>query len=219
MRRYAGDLKLHLGCGSTVVDGWENIDKSPNVHLARMPRLRTTLARARVLTEEQATAVFPPGIVRTDIRRGIPYADNSARFLYSSHLIEHLSRWQALELLGECRRVLAPGGLIRIATPDLAQLVDEYRAGATGRDPTAADSFMRQLETFREAPGSIAQRLIRRLLTAPHQWLYDETSLSHLLAEAGFVEATRYEHHEGDFPDLEQLEIRPGSLVVQSRRP
>jgi predicted SAM-dependent methyltransferase len=218
MRRHGGDLKLHLGCGSTVVDGWENIDKSPNVHLARMPRLRAALARVRVLTEEQATAFFPAGIVRADVRKGIPYPDNSARFVYSSHMIEHLSRWQALELLGECRRVLAPGGVIRIATPDLAQLVDEYRAGETGRDPTAADSFMRQLETFREAPGSLVQKLVRRLATAPHQWLYDETSLSHLLAEAGFVEPTHYEHHEGDFPDLEQLEIRPGSLIMQARR-
>src|SRR5260221_7147673 len=39
MCRHAGDLKLHLGCGSTVVGGWENIDKSPNVHLTRMPGL------------------------------------------------------------------------------------------------------------------------------------------------------------------------------------
>jgi hypothetical protein len=28
-------LKLHLGYGSTVVQGWENIDRSPNVVLSR----------------------------------------------------------------------------------------------------------------------------------------------------------------------------------------
>src|SRR6266540_127352 len=85
-------LKLHLGCGSTVVPGWENIDKSPTVTLARVPGARRALRAARVLTAEQANAVFPRGIVHVDVRRGLPYPDGAARYVYSSHMIEHVAR-------------------------------------------------------------------------------------------------------------------------------
>jgi len=47
-------LKLNLGCGSTVVPGWVNVDKSPSIVLARHPRLRRGLASAGLLTAEQA---------------------------------------------------------------------------------------------------------------------------------------------------------------------
>ena len=122
-------LKLHLGCGSTVVPGWENLDKSPGVVLARVPGLRRALLRAGFLSSEQADAIFPPGIIRVDVRRGLPYPTASARYLYSSHMIEHMARWQALELVRECARVLEPRGALRFATPDLAVLVEGYAQG------------------------------------------------------------------------------------------
>lgn len=209
-------LKLHLGCGSTVVPGWENVDKSWNVHLARVPGSRRLLARARILTDEQAHATFPPGIVRADIRRGLRYPDGSASHVYSSHVIEHMARWQALELMRECRRVLQPGGVIRLATPDLGRIIEDYvrREG----DANAADDLMHQLGTHCDAPGSIAQRLIRRLVFAPHQWLYDEHSLPALLVEAGFSDPVTCTFRTGRIPDLERLEHREGSLFVEAIR-
>lgn len=212
-------VRLHLGCGSTVVPGWQNLDKSWNVYLARVPGARRVLERARVLTAEQASAVFPRGIVRADVRRGLPYPDGSAEYVYSSHMIEHLSLWQAREVVRECARVLAPGGLIRVATPDLAALVRAYVEGNASSGATPADSFMEQLLTFHERPGSLAQRLVRRLLTAPHQWLYDAASLSRLLEQGGFENPVARGFRESEMPDLDQLEDRPGSLFVEARRP
>lgn len=211
-------VKLHLGCGSNVVPGWENIDKSWNVYLTRVPAARSLLARARVLSEEQAHAVFPPGIVRADIRKGLDYGDGTVEAVYASHLIEHMSRWQGLALLRECRRVLRPGGTIRLATPDLALAVREYEQGDTRYGPTPADSFMQQLETHRDIEGSTAQRLIRKFVFAPHQWLYDETSLALLFEEAGFTTIERRSYREGATPDLELLEHRSGSLFVEATR-
>jgi predicted SAM-dependent methyltransferase len=214
-----GLLRLHLGCGSTVVAGWENIDRSPNVYLARVPALRPALRWARVITEEQASAVFPSGIVRHDVRRGIPYPDASASHVYSSHMIEHMSRWQALAVVRECARVLAPGGMLRLATPDLGPLVQEYLRGETAGAQTPADRFMAMIGTFHEVPGSWAQRLARRLAAAPHQWLYDADSLVHLLKEGGLPDAFVGAFRQGEFPDLEGLEQRPDSLFVEVRRP
>jgi predicted SAM-dependent methyltransferase len=212
-------LKLHLGCGSTVVPGWENIDKSPSIVLARVPGLRRGLAAMRVLTSAQADAVFPSGIVRADVRRGLAYPDGSARFVYSSHMIEHMARWQGLALVRECARVLAPGGILRLATPDLAAVMGAYERGRAAGDATAGDAVMASLGTFVERPGARVATVLQRLFTAPHQWLYDEASLTQLLREGGFVDVQRRAFHESELPDIELLEDRDGSLFVEGRRP
>jgi predicted SAM-dependent methyltransferase len=209
-------LKLHLGCGSTVVAGWVNLDKSPGVLLS--PRARQLLWRARILSADQANAVFPPGITRADVREGLRYGAETVSFIYSSHMIEHMNRSQALELLRECHRVLEPGGTIRLATPDLAVLIAEYNRGEAPYGATPADSLVEQLGTFRDLPGSTVQRLGRRLLTAPHQWLYDGPSLCVLFQNAGFANPSVREYLESALPDIAELEIRPDSLFVEATR-
>jgi predicted SAM-dependent methyltransferase len=211
-------LRLHLGCGSHVVDGWVNIDRSPGAQLAKIPGLRRVLRGARVLSKEQADAVFPRGIVRADVTRRIPVPDRSAEVAYSSHVIEHLSRWQALDMLRECSRVLRPGGLVRIVTPDLAEVIAAYEQTDTTRP--RADVFMENLMTYRDPEGASAlQRLGGKLFGgSAHQWLYDEESLRALLAEAGFVEIVRRGYRSGDAPDLNEIETRTG-LVMEARRP
>jgi predicted SAM-dependent methyltransferase len=162
--------------------------------------------------------VFPRGIVRADVTRRIPAPDASAEVAYSSHMIEHLNRWQALELLRECRRVLRPGGLLRIVTPDLWEVIAAYERGGSARP--RADVFMENLMTFREPEGAKgAQRLAGKLFGgSAHQWLYDEESLRALLEEGGFVAIVRRDYRTGETPDLEKLETRTG-LVMEARAP
>ena len=213
-------LKLHLGCAGTVVPGWENIDKSPSVYLARFPRLRLILHRAGVIGDAQARG-FPPGIIHADVSRRLPYAGGSVAHVYSSHLIEHLSRPQALDFVRECRRVLRPGGIMRVATPDLEAIVETYMTadGATDGQQTRADAMMEQLGMFHELEASRVQRLIHRVASASyHQWLYDSESLIRLLTKGGFGETRICSYRTGETPDLEQLENRPESLLVEARR-
>jgi predicted SAM-dependent methyltransferase len=211
-------LKLHLGCGSTVVPGWENIDKSPSVLLARVPGLRQALATARVLTQEQAGAVFPSGIVHADVRRGLAYPDASAAYIYSSHMIEHMARWQGLALVRECFRVLEPRGVLRLATPDLAAVVESYRQGWSRNGEPAADALMGGLGHFVDRPGPRVATILQRLFTAPHQWLYDAKSLTLLFEEGGFGEIGVRAYRDSALPDIELLEDRPDSLFVEARR-
>lgn len=46
--------------------------------------------------------------------------------VYHSHLLEHFSRHNALNFAQECYRVLKPGGIIRVAVPDLERIARMY---------------------------------------------------------------------------------------------
>jgi len=212
------ELKLHLGCGSTVVPGWENIDRSPNVLLSRVPGARAVLARLGILTSEQADANFPRGIVHADVRRRIPYPERSARYVYSSHMIEHMVRRDALAVIEESLRVLVPGGILRVATPDLAALADGYRSGYAWEGMTPADTFMHSFGSS-TLPASPLRRLAHQLLTQPHQWLYDAESLTRLFADGGFVDVRERAYRESAIPEIAEIEDRSQSVFVEAARP
>lgn len=211
--------RLHLGCGADVVSGWVNIDKSPSVLLSRAPTLRRALGRVGLLTPEQARG-FPPGAVRADVSNRIPAADASAEFAYSSHMIEHLSRWQALAFFRECRRVLRPGGVLRLATPDLEEMIRDYthnRSPLLAQQPTRADAFCAEYGAYTDPP-SVLRRFVKKWLGGDsHQWLYDAESLTFLLRESGFAEVTRYSYRKGSVPDLDLIEHRERGLFVEAR--
>lgn len=64
-----------------------------------------------------------------DVRQGFSqHADNSVDLIYLGQMIEHLNPiFEVPKLLQECNRMLKPGGVIRITTPDLDILVDAYK--------------------------------------------------------------------------------------------
>jgi len=75
-----------------------------------------------------------------DIRQRLPFADGEAAFVFAEHVIEHVSFQEGLGFLGECRRVLAPSGVLRLSFPDMtrlampgAQLYMDYLHQITGR--------------------------------------------------------------------------------------
>ena len=89
---------LNLGCGSRYVPDWVNVD------------LIST----------------GPGVIPHDLRKGLPFPDDSFHVVYHSHLLEHFDRSDAPGFLRECLRVLRPGGAIRVVVPDLEQIVRSY---------------------------------------------------------------------------------------------
>lgn len=90
-------MKLNLGSGSVLLEGWINID------------------------------ILPVADFQHDLTKPLPYANNSVGFIYSEHFIEHIEYHQAQSLLKECFRVLKKGGVLRIATPDLDYVMEKYQ--------------------------------------------------------------------------------------------
>ena len=91
-------MRANLGCGSQICPDWINID----------------LVRTG------------PGVVAHDLSTGIPLPDASCEVVYHSHVLEHLRRSDAQFFMRECFRVLKPGGILRVAVPDLEQICRQY---------------------------------------------------------------------------------------------
>ena len=96
--RFHPPFRLHLGCGSTRLEGWVNID---------------------------CTAGSAADVI-WDLYNPLPLEDNSCALVYSEHFLEHIPIIVVPTLLRECWRLLQNDGVIRIAMPSLRILVEKY---------------------------------------------------------------------------------------------
>ena len=212
----AESTKLNLGCGPEVVSGWDNLDKSPGVLLARLPRLRKLLGRLKLISSQQVEG-FPPGVIFADLTKRIPFPDQSVDYIYCGHMIEHLSPSASSAMLDECRRIIKPGGLVRFSTPDLREFVDEYLGAPDDAGNQPADALMVRLGTYVDSDGPLLKRfLVRHSSAFHHQWLYDAASLKAKFVEAGFENVEQASFHDGTFPDLDRLEFREEGLFLNA---
>lgn len=107
---------LNLGCGSRYHRAWVNVD----------------------------LAATDPSIISHDLRRRLPFADDSCDVVYRSHVLEHFQQADGARFLRECFRVCKPGGVIRVVVPDLeaiARLYLHYLELAKNGDPLAAERY------------------------------------------------------------------------------
>ena len=63
--------------------------------------------------------IDPRADAYVDITKPLPFFDNSMDAIFCEEAIEHISKDSGRRMLEECLRVLRPGGVLRITTPDL----------------------------------------------------------------------------------------------------
>jgi SAM-dependent methyltransferase len=83
-------------------------------------------------------------VIVHDLRLGFPFENESYEAVYGSHVLEHLQPEEAGFVLGECHRVLKPGGIIRIVVPDLEEIARLYLEAlerATAKTPGWDDRY------------------------------------------------------------------------------
>jgi SAM-dependent methyltransferase len=213
-------LKLHLGSGPHAVPGWENVDKSLTPVLTRKPAARALLRRIGLINELQAQTTWPPEVKRMNVSATWPWSDGAAGAVFSSHMVEHLEADEVRHVLSEAFRVLRPGGIMRLALPDLHLAVEKYLSDKAAGDERAADSFVTYLYLRPEVHGSGVHRMLVRMLHRPHLWMYDFDSLAARIRETGFVDVTRCHYQQGSCPDVELLDSRPeDSFYLEAVRP
>jgi SAM-dependent methyltransferase len=193
--------KLHVGCFDQAIRGWINLDVTPHLFVARVPGLAAALYWAGLITNDRYRQ-HRQGIFRQvrylNAAKKFPYRAGTIECIYSSHLLEHLYPRQADLFLRECRRVLRPGGVLRLAIPDLDRLVASY-------DPARAEAFAEQVFESRRQRDKNA-----------HHWHYNQDSLGRALQAAGFWNVRRCGPRQGICPDVERLDSRPESLFMEA---
>lgn len=153
-------LRLHIGCGGQLLEGWINID----VH---------------------------PAPLALNVLWGLPFAAGSVAYVFVSHLLEHLFHPRDVKpFLAELRRVLAPGGIVRIVVPDVEQCIEAYEQ----RDALFFASRREFWSWWPENPTRLEDFLAYAgagpepaYLFEAHKYGYDYETLARTLTEAGFT--------------------------------
>jgi predicted SAM-dependent methyltransferase len=208
-----------VGCGQTPTRGWKNFDNSPSLRLARLPWLPPLMRSLGLLDARQLAFIefaSAYSVEYGDAIGGLPLKSGSVDVLYSSHMLEHLDREEAVAFLREARRVLRPGGTLRISVPDLRIQVDRYLESGD------ADAFMVGTELTGPRPKSWSQRLKALLVGARnHLWMYDAGSLRRLIEAETYVDVRVLRAGETtiEAPDaLDLYERADESVYIEARK-
>lgn len=192
------ELKVNIGSGISGVPGWHNLDNSPTILLSRIPFGRQLFR----------TPDWPADVRRHDVKKGLPFSDDSVSYIYSSHTFEHFSWERSLQVAKECYRALRMGGVLRIVVPDLQLMVREYLQDSR---PLASHRLLERLSLGRNLHDWIHPG-------ANHSQMFDEKSLIHLFEQAGFERPLAAGFRESRIPDIAQIEMesrRRESLYVE----
>ena len=167
-----------------------------------LPEAQATLAR-RV---QAAEAVGVKTVFRVhNLRKGLPFADDSVDFIYFGQAIEHLNPLvEVPPFLKECYRVLRPGGLVRLSTPDLDIILASYLSG------DMMEFAIEQPQPYRDAK-SKALRLAYLMFGSlgpdstnehyeGHHLTYNKDSMREVLEAAGFVNVAFFAPGESQSP-------------------
>lgn len=166
----------------------------------------------------------------------LPFQDGATTQVFSEHLIEHLTPQNALLLCSEFKRILRPGGFLRMSTPDLALFADLYLKARSGKDD---GERTRMLQDLAEVDPSLheyvvgdsqqwspsAAFLLNHIFRLwGHEWIYDADELITLLTCAGFdrERISIRSFRAGACADLASLDLayrRAESLYVEALRP
>ena len=182
-------VNLNLGCWHRHIPGWVHID------LCDMPHID----------------------YKSPIDDLSMFADVTVDLIYSSHSFEYFDRQQAINVLAEWRRVLKPGGTLRLAVPDFDALLQVY--AMTGEIKRILGPLYGRMEIETETGPALLY----------HKTTYNSPSLTELLAENGFGDVRRYDwqqtihkdyddHSQAYFPHMDKENGILVSLNIEATR-
>jgi predicted SAM-dependent methyltransferase len=97
----AGVRRLNWGCGGHTLPGWINSDQKEGAGID----------------------------LSCDIAKGLPLEDDSIDYAVSIHALPEVPYDRIVPVLAELRRVIKPGGILRLCLPDLIKGVSDYERG------------------------------------------------------------------------------------------
>ena len=162
-------MKLELGNASRILKGWIGLDMQ---------------VRPGVLTMK-----MPEGLRR--------FGDNTVRYIYTSHFLEHLEYPKdAVLLVEECYRILSPRGVLRIVVPGIEKIIRAYVEDDRG-------FFKIQAELHPHWCTTKLEHLMYALQQdGEHQYGYDFETMTKLLSQAGFETIIQSDYNKSQFKEF-----------------
>jgi SAM-dependent methyltransferase len=175
--------RLNWGCGGDCRPGWINSDVK-----------------------------HEPGIdLVCDIRDGLPLESDSVDYAVSIHALPEVPYDDLVPVLTELRRVLKPGGVLRLSLPDLERGIDAYRRGERAYFLVPDDDW-----------SDIGSKLIVQLVWYGYsRTLFVRGFVDELLRKAGFREIAHVAYRETSsaYPGIVELDNRESeSLFVEATK-
>ncbi len=174
--------RLNWGCGHAGEPGWINSD------LKDGPDIQIT----------------------ADIREGLPLDDDSLDYVVSNHALPMISYPDLVPVLRELRRMLKPGGVLRLGLPDLDRNIQAYLR----RD---VQPFLVPDSDVRSFGGKF---IVHLLWYGYSVTLFTADFIEELLSEAGFQQVrvcTFQQTHSAHAPGILELDNREAeSLFVEA---
>lgn len=174
---------------------------SPSVATVKSPE-GFVLPTAPIKLNVGGGQVKIPGYTNIDIEDGIrmdrlPYPDESVDEVYASHVLEHVPHWENASTLREWKRVLKPGGVLKIAVPDIGRIQREV--ADVNRTPThMMDDWL--------FGGHVTEHDV-------HHQHFTEQKLRLVMTKAGFRNVRPFE------PFVADCSLSPVSLNLEAHKP
>lgn len=190
-------VKINFGCEHYNINGWIGVDHAlRHIVVSRIPFLSYLLWKTDILNNEQYKW-HKEGLFKTvrygDATKKLRFKSCSVDYIYSSHMLEHLFKDDAIFFIKECFRILKKGGSIRICLPHW-------------------DAFRVQ-PSFENSGFAISKKQMKY----SHKWFWTSSELRQILCDICFHNINEFAFQEGNFPDLERLEHRKG-LIIQAQK-
>lgn len=176
--------RLHWGCGPITPYGWVNSDIQPG-----------------------------PGVdLVADILQGLPVPDDWFDYIVSIHALPEIPYPHQDRALQELRRVLRPGGVLRLSLPDMDKAIDAYKSGDIDYFFLIPDDVVR----------SISGKMIVQLTWyGRSRCMFTGEFAIELLSRNGFrdIQLCRFRETKSEHPGIVELDDRElESLFIEARK-
>ncbi len=161
--------RLNWGCGGSAEPGWINSDQGEYAGVD----------------------------IVADIRRGLPLESDSIDYAVSIHALPEVPYSDLVPVLEELRRVLRPGGFLRLALPDLEKGFEAYRRGDR-------DYFLVPDDDMKTLGGKLIVQLI---WYGYSRTLFVRDFIEELLRKAGFKDIRHVRYRETTSPHAEIVDL------------